>query len=171
MDYLEIRFRPDQPGLRLAAESDDVVARAMALDDPSGRLARDVVYDWLIGADGQVLGVAMVVSPGDGVLEMAPGLTELPYIEYEEPFLRVWFTDRRDGNQRPDQDWAGAFLALPGGQAMAVVGTGHLTRPEELDDLARLCRIAGFAEPDAAADRGRHVGFSGLRVPRGDPGG
>lgn len=155
MYYLEIRFRPNRPGLRLATESDDVVAQAVALDHSPGRLARDVVYDWLIGADGRVLGVALAVSPGDGVLEAAPYLTGLPYTEYEEPFLRVWFTDRRDGNQRPDQDWAGAFLTLLGEQLVAVLGTGHLTRPEELDDLTQLCRITGSAEPGAVADRGR----------------
>jgi hypothetical protein len=77
MYYLEIRFRPDRPGLRLATESDDVVAQAVALDHSPGRLARDVVYDWLIGADGRVLGVALAVSPGDGVLEAAPYLTVL----------------------------------------------------------------------------------------------
>ena len=27
-----------------------------------------------------------------------------------------------------------------GGQILAVLGTGHLTQPDELDDLSRLCQ-------------------------------
>jgi hypothetical protein len=145
MTYLVIHFTPDRPILELRPESDELVYDVLTSDGPGEaggrrRLAVNVFSFWIFGADDHLLGVEVHVFPEYGVLEAHPEVLRLPYADYEAPpYLRVWFTDRRDGETSSQDDFVGAFYTLPDGGLVAAVGTSRLTGVGEMDQLAALC--------------------------------
>ena len=103
-------------------------------------------FEWLFGADGEVLGVELALTPDDDIMTNHPNLPKLTYLDLTDMFPRLWFTSRTDGAARSCQDWEDYYYEDAEHKLLLLLRTHFLTSIE-LESLKRSVRAIEIIDP------------------------
>lgn len=142
--YLAINFTPTRPIMAIRSEADALVANALQINAPREaaghyRIAEDMLYNWMFDDTGLLTGVELQTAGGKGMLEIWPGLADLPYVTDNLSQI-IWFTNNREGAPREGVDFVGALYTSLQRNLIAVLATWSLRGDGEFERLESFCR-------------------------------
>jgi len=87
-------------------------------------------FEWLFAPEGKLLGVELRVTLDDEFLRNHADLKSAPYADFRKDFLRIWFSERRDGVTRSYQDWEDYYYESKEGNLVVALRTHFLSKDE-----------------------------------------